>query len=178
MIVSVYTSRPTNAQKVLQERVSEIASDCEKAIGLDQSSPEFRLDIVGSIGLACGHASFQSAGDASRDVLFTEPPVTVQQHKEGTKLLSRKERKYEAFDLLVKCLAGAYTKATGRRPTVSYSDDYEQGYGEFWLLMEIVLAIGLEVAEADGIRFPQPNTPSARAKKIARILEGRKRRGT
>ena len=179
--VSIYISRRNNTRELLEQRTSEISPDCEKAIGLNQPDLKFRSDIAGSISLAIAMEHFRLAGNPEGDspagntrkvVPPRVPPETAQDYEDGLKLLRRKERKLKAFDLLVKCLAGAYTAATGQRPTATN----EQGYGKFWRLIEIVLAVTSEIAEAEGIRFPLPNSPSARAKQIQRLLKERKKR--
>lgn len=181
--VSVYISRRDNTRKLLERRTAEIAPDCEKAIGLDQPNPKFRSDIAGSIKLACGVEHLRLASDPegdspegdTRKVCPTRAPKTAQEHKALAKLLSRKVREYKGFDLLVKCLAGAYTEATGLRPTTSYSDSDALGHGPFWRLVEIVLPLTREIAVADGVKFPYPIGVEARAKKISRILSQRER---
>jgi len=182
--VSVFITRRNNTHDLVKRRTSEIASDCEKVIGLNQPDLKFRSDIAGSIDLAISMEHVRLAGDPegdsphgdTREVLPTVAPVTAQEHKDRAKSLSRKEREYKAFDLLVKCLAGAYAEAAGQHPAVTYNDSYEQGYGSFWHLMQIVLPVASEVAEADGIQFPQPPSESARAQKIKRILKERRKR--
>ena len=182
--VSIYISRCNNTRELLEKRTSEISPDCEKAIGLNQSDLKFRSGIAGSIGLALAMEHLRLAGDPEGDspkgdTRETLPePKTGQEIKERAKFMSRKERVYKAFDLLVKCLAGAYTQATGQRPTTSYSDSDALGHGAFWRLVEIVLPVACEVAVADGIEFPYPPGIEARAKKIARILTKRKKRSS
>src|SRR5207248_7246484 len=136
---SAYISRRSNTHELLERRTSEISPDCEKAIGLNQPDLKFRSDIAGSISLAVAMEHYRLAGDPEGDspagnirktAVHKVPPETAQDHKDALKLLLRKEAKLTAFNLLVKCLAGAYTAATGQRPPVpTYNSDYGQGYG-------------------------------------------------
>ena len=174
----------------LEREVSLIHPACEKAIELNHPNPLFRSSITDAVGRCYReHQSSMRLDPGAQTFSWRVPAEAVSPSKwNDTVILTlpvpellwavetvcpkRRKQELAPFENLIKGLARAFCCATGSRPTVSFDNGRERGYGLFWKLVEIVLPAVRALTAGTGKPFRQPASKSALAKKIKRILDG------
>jgi hypothetical protein len=163
--------------------IEDILDECERAIKLGCHNSKFRDDITHSIGL-CWHAEQVCPDEVSQYVFVTVPRAAISKNPGGDAckvIVSIQDVMRQAgihpfegrapFAQLVRGLAIAFYRATGRVPSVSFNESYRRFYGAFWRLVETILPVASAMAAQAGMAFRIPATESARVKSIKRTLK-------